>query len=205
MRTMSSPRQAKLRLKGSNEEAIDAIVGALPSDAIVRNEDDGVGRFAGERTLVIVGPNRERLMMFRGSWGNIKGRLETPQLDVVFERREGGVTAKLVREEVKPPSIGSHVTDVLSQSLTVALIVVAYHMFQSMEMDYGRIAIIAVVGGVAWSLIGHFMPKKEDRGLERLVHEALKPLVVKPKKAESPEKRENAEQPEDPDPSPPST
>jgi hypothetical protein len=178
MSSMSSHEPAELRLTGSREDAVDAIVAALPKDAIVRNDDDGVGRFAGERTLVIMSPDQERLSMFRGSWGTIKTRLETPQLEVALVRRDGGLTAKLAHAPEKPPGIGSHVTDLLSQSVTVGAVVVAYHMFQSIPMDYTKIAIIALVGGAAWSLIGHFVPKKPDRGLEGLVRDALAPLVA---------------------------
>jgi hypothetical protein len=66
--------------------------------------------------------------------------------------------------------------------ITIGAVVVAYHMFQSIPVDYGKVAIIAAVGAVAWSLIGHFVPKKPDRGLEGLVRDALAPMVAKKKK-----------------------
>lgn len=174
---MPSDDQAELRLTGSRDDAVDAIVAALPKDAVVRNEEDGVGRFAGERTLVIVGAGKERLMLFRGTWGSMKARLEKPQLEVVLEARGDGVAAKITREPETAPGIGSHVTDLLSQMVTVGAIVVAYHMLRSLEVDYAKVAIIAAVGGVAWSLIAHFVPKRVDRGLEGLVRDALAPLV----------------------------
>jgi hypothetical protein len=87
--------------------------------------------------------------------------------------------AKLTNEPEKPPGLASHLTDVLSQSVTLGAVVVAYHMFQSIPMDYGKIAILAIVGGIAWSLVGHFVPKKRDRGLEGMVRDALAPMAAK--------------------------
>jgi hypothetical protein len=141
-----------------------------------------VGRFAGERTLVVVGDARQRLMMFRGTWGAIKKRLDDPQLEVTFEPNEGGCTAKLKREPEPKPTAVSRAGDFLSQAVTIAAVVVAYHFVRSLQVDYARTAMIAVGGAVAWSLIGYFFPGKPNPGLQDLVDEALAPLKAKPKK-----------------------
>ena len=177
--TIPAMPSAELKLTGSKDEALDAIVAALPKEAIVRDEDDGVGRFAGERTLAIVGQGRERVLLFRGSWGALKTRLDKGQVEVAFETREGGVTAKITREPQQPPGASAHLTNFVSQMITVGAIVVAIHLWQSIEIDYGKVAIIAAIGAAAWSLIAHFVPKKEDRGLEGLVRDALGPMTTK--------------------------
>jgi hypothetical protein len=171
---MSGTRTSELRLTVPREEAIKTILDALPKDAVVRGEDDGVGRFAGERTLVIVGRGETRLMMFQGTWGSMKPRLDEPQLDVVFD---GDKVVRLIREPEKKPSMASHLWELLSQMLTVAAVVVAYHFVRSIPVDVPRTVMIAVIGGLVWSVIGLFLPKKEDRSLETVVRSALAPVV----------------------------
>lgn len=180
-------KQSKVRLKVGLEEARQAILDALPKDTIVREEDDGVGRFAGQRTLVIIARKRDRLMMFHGTYGQIKGHFEEPHLDVVFDTSKERVVAKLIREEPKPPSALMRVFDVLGYVVTVGAVVVAYHMFRDIEMDNQRIALVAVGGGLAWAAIAHYMPKREDAGLYEVVDKALAPHAVKKKKKKKPE------------------
>lgn len=189
-------KQSKVRLKVGLEEARQAILDALPKDAIIREEDDGVGRFAGQRTLVIIGRKRDRLMMFHGTYGQIKGHFEEPHLDVVFDTSKDRVVAKLIREEPKPPSAIMKVFDVLGYVVTVGAVVVAYHMFRDIEMDNQRIALVAVGGGLGWAAIAHYMPKREDLGLFDTVDKALAPHAVKKKKKKKaePEARERAEE-----------
>ena len=179
---MATPARLKFRLRGSKDEAIKAILEGLPKDTIVRDEDDGVGRFAGERTVVVTGLGRERLMLFSGTYGSIKNRLETPQLDVAFEAAADGVTARLTVEEPKRPSIVARVVDLVGYMATVAAVVVAYHMFRSLEVDTQQTAIVSVGGGLAWAAIAHYIPKRQDFGLREAVTKALQPMVV-PKKA----------------------
>ena len=189
-------KQSKVRLKVGLEEARQAILDALPKDAIIREEDDGVGRFAGQRTLVIIGRKRDRLMMFHGTYGQIKGHFEEPHLDVVFDTSKDRVVAKLIREEPKPPSAIMKVFDVLGYVVTVGAVAVAYHMFRDIEMDNQRIALVAVGGGLGWAAIAHYMPKREDLGLFDTVDKALAPHAVKKKKKKKaePEARERAEE-----------
>ena len=171
----------KLRLKGSREDAVKLILDNLPKDSIVRGEDDGVGRFAGERTLVIVGRGEKRLMLFSGTYGSIKGRLEEPHLDVQFEEGEGGTTVRLVREPEKKPSLVARVFDLIGYIITVAAVVVAYHLFRKLEIDTQRTALVSVAGGLAWAAIAHYMPKREDVGLQEVVTKALAPITRKKK------------------------
>jgi len=191
-------KQSKVRLKVGLEEARQAILDALPKDAIVRDEDDGVGRFAGQRTLVIVGRKRDRLLMFHGTYGQIKGHFEEPHLDVVFDTSKERVVAKLTREEPKPPSAAARIFDVLGYILTVGAVVFAYHTFRGLEMDNQRVALVAVGGGLAWAAIAHYMPKREDLGLYEVVDKALAPHAVKKKKKKKPEAEAPAEAEEEP-------
>lgn len=175
---MTDTAESELRLSASKDAAIEAIRAALPQDAIVRNEDDGIGRFAGERTLVVVGSEQGRLQMFQGSWGALKGRLDVPQLEVVLEPDSEGVVARLKRAVPRPPTVMSRVWDLVSQVVTVAAVVVAYHLVRSIPVDTQRTAIIAAAGGLAWSAITHFLPKREDTTLDDLVRKALTPLAT---------------------------
>jgi hypothetical protein len=168
----------KLRLSTPRDQAVEAILAALPKDAVVRGEDDGVGRFAGERTLVVVGAGKDRLMLFRGTWGTIKKRMDRPQLEVTFERRDDGVTARLTREPEKKRTILSHLGDFVSQAVTIAAVVVAYHLFRSLAVDNVRTVIIALGGALAWSAISHFFPGKPPPALHDLVRDALAPLAA---------------------------
>lgn len=177
---MAAP--VKLRLQGEIDDAMQAILEALPKDAIVRDTDDGVGRFAGERTLVIVDKAHHRLSMFRGSYGSIKGRFDAPDLDVVFEPGDRKLVARLTPADVKKPTLVSRVLDLVGNVVTVGAILVAYYMVRSLEVDKQRVAIVAVVGGVAWSAIAHYMPKRENLDLQNLVTEALQPITIKKKK-----------------------
>lgn len=179
---MSSNDASELSLTVSQEEALQALLDAMPKDAVVRDEDDGVGRFAGERTVAIIGRRRDRLMLFEGTWGSIKPRLDHPHVDVVFEGADQGVIARLTKEPQAPPGLGAHVGEFVNRALTVAVAVVAYYWWKSIPIDYPMIAAIAGGGGVAWTVVAMFLPKKEVRGLDDLARDALAPLVKKKKK-----------------------
>lgn len=174
--------QSKLRLSVDIDEARQAILDELPEDTIVREEDDGVGRFAGARTLVIIGRRRERLLIFNGTYGTIKSRFENPHLDVVFDTSKSPLVVKLVREEPKPPSAAARIFDLLGYVATVGALLVAYYTFQKLEMDWPRIGLVALGGGIGWAAIAHYMPKREDISLLETVTKALKPVTIKKKK-----------------------
>jgi len=183
---MSSPTSSKMRVAASREEAVKAVLDALPKDALVREEDDGVGRFAGNRTVVIIPRGRARLLMFQGSFGSIKSRLERPHLDVTFEEKKKGLLVRLVPETIEKPTLGSHVGGLVGNVVTVGALVVAYFFWRSEPVDTTMTAIIAVAGGAAWSGIAYFMPTKTDRSLERLVQDALEPLAAPAKPPKDP-------------------
>lgn len=174
--------QSKVRLSVGLDEARQAILDALPKDTIVREEDDGVGRYAGSRTLVIIGRRRERLMMFHGTYGDIKRRFEEPDLDVVFDTSKDKLAAKLVRVEAKPPGLVARGFDLLGYIATVAAVLVTYYMIRSIPMDNQRIGLVAVGGGIGWAAIAHYMPKRADLSLYEVVDKALKPHAIAKKK-----------------------
>lgn len=165
-----------MRLHASTADAVEAVLEALPKDAIVRDEDDGVGRFAGNRMLVIVARDRARLSMFRGTYGSIKARLETPHLDVTFAQKKKGLVVRLVPETIAEPTLASHVGSLVGNVVTVGALVVAYFFVRRLPVDTTMTALVALAGGAAWSAIAHFMPKTTDHGLERLVRDALEPM-----------------------------
>jgi hypothetical protein len=180
-RTRTTSVRSKLRVEGTASEAIDAVIEGLPKDAIVRGEDDGVGRFAGDRTLVIRDKDGDRLLMFRGSFGTIKSRLHDPQLDVLFKTGKRGVTVRLRREDTPAKTLSTHVMDLLGQMLTVAILVIAYHIFRQIPIDRMLTAGIAVVGGGAWFAFTLLRPRKPNTELEDLVRKALEPMTRKDK------------------------
>jgi hypothetical protein len=180
---MAEPEVTQLRLKGTVEDAMAAVLAALPKDALVRGDDDGVGRFAGERLLVVRG--RDRLAMSRTTYGVVKRRLDKPQLAVTFEETKTGAQVRMVREIDPPPTIAARLFDVLGNIVTIAIVVVAVYMIRSMEVDRRMTAIVAVAGGIGWSAIRWLRPKPPDRSLEELVRTALAPMRRKePKKSE---------------------
>ena len=156
---------------GTKEAATKAILDAMPKDVIVRGEDDGVGRFAGERILVLVGP--ERLHLFEGSWSALKTRLDDPQLEVTLEGDDGDVSVKLHKEKLEAKGPSSIVLDFVWNAATVAAVVVAYHFVRKIPVDVTLTAIIGAAGGVIWTLIARRMASETTAGLDTRVREAL--------------------------------
>jgi hypothetical protein len=179
---MVEPVRTKLRLKISRDEAAKAILDGLPEDAIVKDEDDAIGRFAADRVLVIVSRGHRRLMMFHGSWGSMKRRLDEPHLDVTIEDGAKGAIVSLAREAEKAPTLFSRLSDFVGQAVTIGAIAVAYYWFRSMEIDKQTVAIAAGGGAVLWSAVAHFSPKKKESGLYDYVRSSLKPHRIKKKK-----------------------
>jgi len=180
--------QSKVRLSVGVDEARQAILDALPKDAIVREEDDGVGRFAGQRTLVILGRSADRMLLFHGTYGAVKRHFEDPHLDVVFDTSKSRVVAKLIRQAPASPSAVARFFDVAGYIGAVAAVLFAYYSIRSIPFDNQRIALVAGIGGIAWALVANALPKSDDETLFKMVDEALKPFAVakkKKKKAES--------------------
>ncbi len=177
---MDGPQVSELRLTGSAEDAVAAIRDRLPSDAVVRGEDDGVGRFASDRVVMLVGRGNRRLQLFQGSWRFVKAREGKPQLDVELADGDGGVIAKLTRTPTRKPGPLSHLTNLVGNMATVGALVAAYHLFRKIPLDYDLVVGIGAGGGLVWSAIAWFWPKKENAGLEGMVRRALGPLEAKP-------------------------
>lgn len=175
---MAGPLTSELRLSASKDQAVQAIRKALPGDAVVRGEDDGVGRFASDRTVMIVGRGEKRLMLFQGSWRFVKARESKPQLDVVFEEGDDGLSVRLTRAATKKTGGASRVIEVVGNMATVAALVIAYYWFRKIPLDQTMVIGIAVGGGLAWTLVARFWPKKENAGLEGMVRRALRPLLA---------------------------
>lgn len=173
-----------LTLTASREDALQALLDALPKDAVIRDEDDGVGRFAGQRTVAIIGRSRNRVMLFEGGWGSIKQRLEEPRptVDVVFEEREKGVKVRITAEPPQKTGPRDYIYNVVNNGLVVAVAVVAYYWFKSIPIDYALVAGIGAGGGLLWTVVTAFMPTKEVPGPDDLVRKALAPMVKKKKK-----------------------
>jgi hypothetical protein len=185
---------AKLRITGSRNDAITAIREALPDDAIVRDQDDGVGRFAGDRIVMLIGTGRDRLMMSRGNWRLMKTLEENPQLEISFEDRKGGCTVRMKAAEIPKAGLGSIVGGAVTNALTIGILVVAYHMFQDMEIDKAKVAGISAGGGTLWAVVAHFWPKKRDDALDKTIRGALRPMLApkKPKKKKHKDKDDAA-------------
>lgn len=178
---MSSPQVTELRLAATKEEAIQAVLAALPDLAIIRDEEDGVGKYAGQRTVVLVGADRDRLLLFDDTFGNIRPRLDKGQVELELEEVAQGTIARIKAEPVPPKGAGGYVMDVVQNGITVAAVVAGYHWFRSIPIDYTMLAAIGVGGGVAWTvaavvLAGKGKGKQEAKGIDALVPRALAPL-----------------------------
>ncbi len=145
---------------------------------MVRDIDDGVGRFAAERTVALWSPGKKRVLLFRGTWRDVKNREEDPQVEVAFDTVAQGVIARVTPEPEQKKGLKSYIGDLLSQIVTVAALVVAYHWWREIPLDNALVAAISVGGGVVWSAIGYFAPKGKDHGLEAMVRRALEPLAA---------------------------
>lgn len=177
--TMSSPQVTELRLAATKEEAIQAILAELPDLAIVRDEEDGVGKFAGQRTVVVVGTDRDKLMMFDDTFGNIKPRLDKGQLEVELEEVPQGTIARITAETAPPKGPMGHVMDVVQNGIAVAAVYAGYHWWKSLPIDYTMLAAIGAGGGVVWTAAAVMLAgkgSKEPQGLPALVPRALAPL-----------------------------
>jgi hypothetical protein len=171
---MAAKEQTSFHVRTSPKDAFDTVMGAMPDDAVVRGEDDGVGRFAGERILCIVGRNGDALMLFEGTWGDVKRRLEDPMLLVEFKPAQGGgAEVCLTSEASSTPGGSALVTGFLANAATVACLVVAFYWWRGDPIDVTRAAIISVGGGALWSAVGQFFPGAEDASLTGLVNGAL--------------------------------
>ncbi|MCA9711825.1 MAG: hypothetical protein KDK70_38670, partial [Myxococcales bacterium] len=179
---MSSNDAVELRLTAPTDAALQALLAGLPKDAVVREEEDGVGRFAGQRTVAIVARGRARVMLFEGTWGTLKPRLDTPMVDVAFEERPSGVVARITKEPQGKPGLGSHLGEFINRALTVAVAMVAYYWVQSLPVDYALVAGVAAGGGLAWTVLVALLPSKPQRGLDDVAREALAPLRKKKSK-----------------------
>ncbi len=175
---MAGERSSEHPLSVPRSEAIDAVVAALPSDAIVREEDDGVGRFAGERTVAIHARDGLRLLLFHGTSGEIQPRDEEGQVEVAFRNGPDGAIARITVEAPPVEGRSSKIGDFISQTISVAALVVAFHWWRDIPLNYALVAGIAVAGGLIWSVVASFMPKPEPPKLDQMVRDALAPLAA---------------------------
>jgi hypothetical protein len=170
-----TPEVQELRLSGSRAEAVAAIREALPNDAVVRGEDDAIGRFASERIVMIVGAQDHGLQLFFGGWRVVASREGQPQLRVEFVDTNDGVTARLTRAAPEKVPLVSRGLGLLNNAATVAILVVAYHLYQKVPIDYMMVAGIGLGGGLVWAGIAHLLPRTQDGGMHEIVRGALGP------------------------------
>jgi hypothetical protein len=173
---MEASARSKLHLAASKDEAIAALREALPKDAIVRDEDDGIGRFAGERTVMIIGEGRDQLKLYQGNWRLVKAKDDEPQLRVKFKTKGERLTVRLQRGAIEQPGPGAVLMGLITNVVTVIVVVVAYHMFREIPIDKNQVGAIGIGGGVVWTAIARFWPKKPAAGLDDMVLAALAPL-----------------------------
>ena len=172
-----SGRTQAFRIAGSRSDAAQAVLAALPKDTVVRGEDDGVGRFAGERTLVIVGRGERNLQMFRGTWGGLKRRLDQPQLLVTLDHDGDGTRVTLEHEAKDSGAATNIVFEFLGNAVTIGALLYAFFMFRGQEVNVNQTALIAVGGGAVWTTASKFIGKAEvHSGLDGTVLKALDPL-----------------------------
>lgn len=190
---MEAGATAKLRITGSKDDAMAAIREALPDDTIVRDQDDGVGRFAGERVVMLIGTGADRLMMSRGNWRLMKTLEDAPQLEITFRTTAAGCTVSMKAAEAEKTTAGSLLWSTLTNALTVAALIVAYHMFQDLELEPARVAGLSLGAGVFWTAAAHYWPRKRDDGLDKAVRAALRPMLREKKKKKKKKDKKKSE------------
>ncbi|MCA9648465.1 MAG: hypothetical protein H6712_11480 [Myxococcales bacterium] len=183
---MSSPQVTELRLAATKEEALQAILAELPKLAIVRDEEDGVGKYAGVRTVAILGTDRDRLLLFDDAFANIKSRLDADriegQVEVSLQQVPQGTVARIKEQPVAPRGAAGLVMDFVQNGITVAAVYAGYHWIKSIPIDYAMLAGVGAGGGAVWTALAVTLGKrggkgkKEDEGLASLVRRGLRPL-----------------------------
>jgi hypothetical protein len=167
----------QFHVKQDREGVRHAILAALPKDAIVRSEDDAVGRFAGERIVVLDGRQHEKLMLLRGSYGTIKRRLEDPDVQVRFESTPEGTRVDIaVRVEASKP-VQEITGSLVSNFVSVAILIFAVNYYRGAETDPLQAGLIALGIAVVATFIGRrYSGPTAAESLVTLIEAAVEPL-----------------------------
>lgn len=158
--------EERLELSLDPASAFETLLGALGEGAIVREEDDGIPRFAGVRTVVIRGRRNDSLSFMRGGWGEIKKRTETPMATVHFEPQGSGCVAQIAVEKRPAPGAAaklvSWIVDLVSVALTIGILAYAVNNFRGLSVDWTRLALIAFGGALLYTIARQFMGSDPD-------------------------------------------
>lgn len=130
------------------EDAIGRLREALGDDVIVREEEDGLGRFAGERPIMLVGRRGESVKLLRGSWGDLKSRTEEPMVEVKLSESEGKTRVEVHRVEkagAEPSPAVRIAGEFVSTAILIAAAIYAFNTWRGLAIDYTKMAM--VVGG----------------------------------------------------------
>lgn len=166
---MSEPARTTEELTSAHgpEELMPLILEGLGREVIVRDEEDGVGRFAGVRPVALVRRDQLGAAFLHGPYSELKKRVEDPMLTLSIEPGDGG---SKVRLEYRPPSepsaaakLGEFVGDVVTAALTIAVLAYAVNRFRGLDVDTTRLALIAGGGALAYGVLKRFLGGEEEQ------------------------------------------
>ena len=160
----NSPRSYEVT--GPLEVAIGRVREALGADLIVRDEEDGLGRFAGERPVMFIGKGGKSLKLLRGSWGDLKERVEQPMVEIRFGPEGDSMPVEVERVEkpgAEPSAIGRAIGDFLSTAILVAAAIYALNTFRGQSIDYTKMAMIVAGASALYVAAKHFLGDDEEK------------------------------------------
>jgi len=163
----ASPTTTKsYELEVSSEEALSRLKESLGDDTIVREEEDGVGRFAGARPILLTGKRGESAKLLRGSWSEIKPRKEEPMVELSFVKGEGRTTRvevhRLENGEGEMGVIGRIIGDVISTAFLIAVAIYAFNHFRGQAIDYTKMAMVVAGATTLYVIAKHFLGTDEE-------------------------------------------
>lgn len=154
-------QSTQMTVDGSVETTYAKILEALREGAIIRDEEDGVGRFAGVRTVVMQGRRGDRLLLMRGAWSELKKRVEDPMLVVELHAEGSQTRVELHGDPPKEPSGAEKAIHMLSDVVSVALLIgalaYAVNTIRGLGVDWPRLGMIAGGGAVLYTVAKQFM------------------------------------------------
>lgn len=163
----ASPTTTKsYELEASSEEALIRLTESLGEDTIVRDEEDGVGRFAGARSILLTGKRGEGAKLMRGSWSEIKPRKEEPMVEVNFVKGEGRMMKIEVRRLDSPEAelgvVGRIMGDFFSTAIMIAAAIYAFNRFRGQAIDYTKMAMLVAGATTLYVIAKQFLGTDEE-------------------------------------------
>jgi hypothetical protein len=162
----SANSKRSYEVQGPLEVAVGRVRDALGADVIVRDEEDGLGRFAGERPIMFIGRGGKTLKLLRGSWGDLKGRVEEPMVEIRFGAEGSPLPVEVERVEkagAEPSTLGRLLGDFVSTAILIAAAIYALNTFRGQGVDYTKMAMIVTGASALYVAAKHFFGDDEEK------------------------------------------